>query len=90
MKAQLMPIMDSRKSFYNKAIIIKDNNESVRLQSYETIVAEIWPMKNFELKIYNCQSVTTVRHINEFIYQYAPFKSRMTKKQMEVILTAKK
>jgi hypothetical protein len=89
MKAQLMPIIDSRKSFYDKAIIIKDNNESIKLQSYETIVAEIWPERNFELKVYNCQSQTTIRHINEFIYQYAPFKSKMNKKQMQAILTKK-
>ena len=86
MNAQLMPILDTRKSFYGKAIVIKDNGESVKLQSYETIVAEIWPERNFELKIYNCQSPTTIRHINEFIYQYAPFISRMTKKQMEAKL----
>lgn len=86
MKAQLMPILDSRKSFYGKAIVIKDNNESVKLQSYETIVAEIWPERNFEFKIYNCQSPTTIRHINEFIYQYSPFKSKMSKKQMEAKL----
>lgn len=86
MRAYLPTIYDNRKSFYNKAIVIKDNNESVKLQSYETIVAEVWPTKNFELKIYNCQSQTTPRHINEFIRQYAPFKSRMTKKQMEAIL----
>ena len=89
MKAYLMPIYDNAKSFNNKAIVIKDNNESVKLESYNTLVAEIWPMKNFELKIYNCQSLTTVRHINEFIRQYAPFKSRMTKKQMEAIKTVK-
>jgi hypothetical protein len=89
MKAQLMPILDSRKSFYGKAIIIKDNNESIKLQSYQTIVAEIWPERNFELKVYNCQSPTTIRHINEFIYQYSPFKSRMNKKQMQAILTKK-
>lgn len=89
MKAYLMPIYDNAKSFNNKAIIIKDNNESIKLESYNTLVAEIWPMNNFELKIYNYQSVTTVRHINEFIRQYSPFKSRMTKKQMEAILTVK-
>lgn len=86
MRAQLMPISDSRKSFYGKAIVIKDNGESIKLQSYRMIVAEIWPTNNFELKIYNCQSPTTIRHINEFIYQYAPFKSKMSKKEMEAKL----
>ena len=77
----LTPEYDSRKSFYNKAVIIKDG-ETVKLKSYNTIVAEYKPMTR-KLKINGYYSPTTARHINEFICQYATGYSRMSKKEIE-------
>lgn len=57
---------DRRKSFYNKAKIIRDD-DSIRLQSYDTIVAEI---KDKTLYIYGKWSQTTTRHQLEFIKQF--------------------
>lgn len=72
------PQYDSRKSFYGKAKVIKDG-ETVKLQSYDTIVAEYNPMTR-KLKINGYYSPTTARHINEFICQYAVGYSAMSKK----------
>lgn len=78
---ELVPQYDSRKSFYGKATVIKDG-ETVKLRSYNTIVAEYNPLNN-GLKINGYYSPTTARHINEFIYQWAPSYHRMSKKEME-------
>ena len=78
---ELSPIYDSRKSFYGKAKIVKDGN-TIKLQSYDTIVAEYEPMTG-NLKINGYYTSTTARHINEFICQYATKYVRMNKKEME-------
>ena len=44
----LIPIYDSRKSFYNKAIII-ENEKTIDLYSYDTKVASIIKCDNKEL-----------------------------------------
>lgn len=77
---QLTPEYDSAKCFYRKAWIIKDG-ESIKLQSYETIVAEYWPLKK-RLKINGYYSRTTARHIREFVRQYAPFFPSPSKEEM--------
>lgn len=79
---ELTPQYDSRKSFYGKAKILKDG-KTIKLQSYDTIVAEYNPTKE-ALKINGWYSATTARHINEFIYQWASFFSPMTKKEMQL------
>ena len=68
---------DSRKSFYNKAIVLKKDNISY-LKSYETIVAEYNHETN-EINVYNWYSATAARHINAFL-NYFGFES-MTKKR---------
>ena len=61
----LMPMYDSRKSFYGKAKVIEMENEIV-LQSYDTFVASI---KEGKVIINGFYSNTTLRHIKEFLKQ---------------------
>ena len=62
---------DSRKSFYNKAIVYEDmNGRHLILRSYNTVVAEIMDGKVIRADI-GVHSVTTNRHIREFIKQFA-------------------
>lgn len=61
----LMPMYDSRKSFYGKAKVIEMENEIV-LQSYDTFVASI---KEGKVTINGFYSNTTLRHIKEFLKQ---------------------
>lgn len=74
---ELKPIYDERKSFYRKAVIeIKDGIKG--LYSYNTRVAEI---KEGVAKVFGTYSVTTLRHIKEFLLQEG-FKAE-TKAQIE-------
>lgn len=66
MKQELEPIYDRAKSFYKKAFIIRNEDNSIDLLSYSTIVATI---KNGELHINGFYSATTLRHLKEFISQ---------------------
>jgi hypothetical protein len=65
MKEILKVRYDSRKSFYGKAQIEKIGN-AVILYSYGTKVAEI---KNGKAKVFGFYSLTTLRHIKEFLKQ---------------------
>lgn len=62
----LEPIYSNVKSFYNKAKVIRENG-TIKLQSYNTIVAEI---KDGKAHINGWYSATTTRHIKEFLQQY--------------------
>ncbi len=66
MKEELKPIYDRRKSFYKKAFIIRNADNSIDLLSYATIVATI---KDGKLHINGFYSNTTLRHIKEFVEQ---------------------
>lgn len=83
---ELTPQFDNAKSFYRKARVYRDSNGTLYLKSYETIVAEIKDKmvtenNETQLKVYDYYSVTTARHINEFIQQYG--FDKMCKKDME-------
>ena len=83
---ELQPRYDSRKSFYGKANVYRDDKGHILLMSYSTIVAEITDGIATEdgrstVKVNGWYSNTTARHINDFLYQYG-FKT-MTKKEME-------
>ena len=65
---ELIPVHDSRKSFYHKAKVIFLNDGTIQLQSYETIVGEIKNNKYYQ--IWDGKSQTTTRHIKEFIKQF--------------------
>lgn len=66
---ELVPRYSSRKSFYGKAHVIEDG-DNLKLQSYNTIVAEIEKndcKKTF--KYYGQYSMTTTSHQKEFFKQ---------------------
>ena len=71
-KYELLPVYDSRKSFYNKAII-EEENENIKLYSYNTLVCTL-SHNNIILNDTIDQSLlfsnTTLRHIKEFLKQF--------------------
>lgn len=66
---ELAPQHTTRKSFYGKAKVIIQDNGTIQLQSYETIVCEIDTHNNFNM-LWDGKSNTTTRHINEFKKQF--------------------
>jgi hypothetical protein len=83
---ELKPQYDSRKSFYGKANVYRDDEGKILLMSYSTIVAEIEDAIITEsgepkVTVHGWYSNTTSRHINEFLQQYG--YPKMTKKEME-------
>lgn len=83
---ELKPKYDSAKSFYKKANIYRNDEGSLFLMSYSTIVAEIQDKiitedNNAKAIVHGWYSVTTARHINEFLQQHG--FSKMNKKEME-------
>ena len=71
-KYELLPIYDSRKSFYNKAIV-EEESSIKKLYSYNTLVC-ILSNNDIILNDAVDQSLlfsnTTLRHIKEFLKQY--------------------
>ena len=67
-RSSLSPQYDSRKSFYNKAHVVTDDDGTEILYSYDTPVVEI---RNGEviLKPEWSFSATTLRHVKEFLRQ---------------------
>ena len=83
---ELKPQYDNAKSFYRKANIYRNDKGSIFLMSYETIVAEIKDAIATEtgekqVIVHGWYSMTTARHINEFLQQYG--FNKMSKKEME-------
>lgn len=76
-KKPLSPI--TQKSFYKKAFTLEDEN-FVKLQSYDTIVAE-YNKKTKEMKIEGYYSATTARHINAFLNLFG--FPKLNKKKIE-------
>ena len=76
---ELNPMFDNRKSFYGKAFVESDpKTGDLTLRSYGTKVAVI---KAGKLEVFGTYSVTTLRHIKEFMRQngYPP----LSKKEIE-------
>jgi hypothetical protein len=71
---ELKPVYDSRKSFYGKAKVRKENGRLI-LTSYNTDVAEL---ENGKAYVYGTYSPTTLRHIKEFLKQYG-YKAESSK-----------
>lgn len=63
---ELVANYDSRKSFYGKARVQQTSDNNLFLNSYSTHVASI---KNGKPEVYDTYSVTTLRHIKEFLKQ---------------------
>lgn len=83
---KLQPQYDNAKSFYGKANVYRNDKGSLFLMSYETIVAEIVdeavsPTGQRQAHIFGWYSMTTARHINEFLRQNG--FDKMSKKEME-------
>lgn len=74
---ELQPIYSNQKSFYGKAKIIREK-DTIKLKSYDTIIAEI---KNGKLHINGFYSATSTKHLTEFVRQNG-FKTG-TKKELE-------
>ena len=58
---------DSAKSFYGKAKVIYEDDGSLALKSYSTIVMRI--IKGQPIRTWGGYSSTTMRHVNEFMRQ---------------------
>jgi len=82
----LKSIYSSRKSFYNKAKIKKDKNNLI-LISYTSEILKL-NLKTKKLKrLYNQDfSVTTTRHINEFLKQFYNNELNYNKKLISELL----
>lgn len=83
---ELKPQFDSAKSFYHKANVYRNDKGSIFLMSYETIVAEIQDQITTDTGkkqaiVYGWYSMTTSRHINEFLQQNG--FNKMSKKEMK-------
>lgn len=68
----LKTIYDNAKSFYNKAVIIENENTKT-LKSYNTNILKLDQTTNtltFLTKNKNHFTMTTNRHINEFLQQF--------------------
>ena len=70
----------NQKSYYGKALIL-ENNSTIKLQSYETIVA-VFNKKNNVLKINGWYSMTTSKHINDFAKMCGYYKG-LSKKEIK-------
>lgn len=68
-KYDLSPRYDARASFYGKAVVTDNEDGTVELRSYGTLVAKI-TIPNDTPEVYGWFSNTTGRHIKEFLKQY--------------------
>jgi hypothetical protein len=65
----LVPRHGTQKDFYDKALVIRENDGRLILQSYSSRVAEI-SADGKRLTIHDWHSKTTARHIKEFALQH--------------------
>lgn len=75
----LEPMYSTQKSFYGKARVKEYSNGAKLLYSYDTLVCCLRPNK--EITYIQYHSLTTGKHINEFLSQNGIAK--MTKKEIE-------
>lgn len=76
---ELTPQLDNAQSFYKKAYTLHNDDGSIQLKSYDTIVATF---KDDKVSVNDTYSTTTLRHIKEFIYQTTGV-SGLSKKDIE-------
>lgn len=67
-KEKLEPVYEHCKSYYGKATVIYEEDGSVALQSYSTIVLRL--INGSLIRLWDGYSATTMRHINEFLQQF--------------------
>ena len=85
-KEYLIPIYDNRKSFYNKAYIVRIG-DLIRLYSYDTLVLEVgqdYYKLNKNINDELLFSNTTLRHIKETLKQFY-YKDDKTLTKKEII-----
>ena len=70
----------NQKSYYGKALVL-ENKSTIKLQSYETIVAVLNKKTNV-LKISGWYSMTTSKHINDFA-KMCGYGKGLSKKEIE-------
>ena len=70
---ELKPMYDRAKSFYGKAVVTVNDRGDAVLRSYDTDVCMITASREF-LRFWKGYSVTTMRHVNDFIAQATIFK----------------
>ena len=84
-KEYLIPLYDNRKSFYNKAYVVRIGN-IIRLYSYNTLVLEVgqdYYKLNKAIDEKLLFSNTTLRHIKETLKQFYYKDDRtLTKKEI--------
>ena len=76
---ELQPQLDHAQSFYKKAYTLHNDDGSIQLKSYDTIVATF---KAGKVTVNGTYSATTLHHIKEFIYQTMGV-SGLSKKDIE-------
>lgn len=81
MRIELTPVYDRRKSFYKKAYVETTEEGEKHLFSYDTLVATIKADGSYILHTYAACSVTTRRHVCDFLYQNG--HKPLCKKDME-------
>lgn len=83
-KSYLVPIYDTKKSFYDKAYVVRIEN-IIRLYSYNTLVLEVgrdYYKLNKSINEKLLFSNTTLRHIKETLKQfYYKYDKTLTKKR---------
>lgn len=79
----LQPVLNSQKSFYNKAKVLYYENGNIALLSYKTIVAiKLGNTDNVVLLNQEEYSNTTVRHINDFLYMIGLITKKQSKNNL--------
>lgn len=81
---ELHPIYATQKSFYGKAMVSTADDNEHQLFSYGTLVAGF---KDGDLSFLtgyeNHLTLTTVKHINEFLSQNLGYSVKLTRKQLK-------
>lgn len=70
----------NQKSYYGKALVLENGN-TIKLQSYETVVA-VFNKKTNVLKINGWYSMTTSKHIKDFAKMCGYYKG-LSKKEIK-------
>lgn len=72
----LVPMNTKQKSFNGKALVVMTDS-AVALFSYETLIAEVPTLRDYDgTSVYLTEdfdySPTTLKHLREFLFQFAP------------------
>lgn len=82
----LEPKYARQKSFYQKAVVTRETDGSLRLYSYGTWVATIYPEVYYVLHRHAAYSNTTVRHVNEFLMQFTRIDENLSIRRVRELI----